>query len=89
MNKQDFLNAEVVKLSDIRPGDQLIAYAWFLWSETEEDAPGFCIEPWACVEVKVYGPLDELYVDCKCGKHFLEGQVDFNDNVTLVGLRRL
>ena len=59
-----------MKLSEVQPGDVLIADAGFT-----------CIEPGATLVVG-----EDLSVPCADGKHFLDGQVSFDDGDTLVGL---
>ena len=59
-----------MKLSEVQPGDVLIADGGFT-----------CIKPGAQLVV-----ADDLSIPCACGKHFLDGQVDFDDGDTLVGL---
>ena len=59
-----------MKLSEVKPGDVLIADGGFT-----------CIELGATLVVG-----DDLSVPCAHGKHFLDGQVDFDDGDTLVGL---
>ena len=51
-------------------------------SEVKPGDGGFtCIEPGATLVVG-----EDLSVPCAVGKHFLDGQVDFDDGDTLVGL---
>jgi hypothetical protein len=60
-------------ISQIKPGDTLIA----------DD--GFdCLEHGQSVVVEADG--DYLFVPCKCGRHGLDGQLDFGGNGNLVGL---
>lgn len=76
MNAEQFLTLPTVKFSELGVADALIADNGF-----------DCIKHWACVSV-LKDERGELYVPCKCGQHFLEGQLDHDDNDTLVGLRR-
>ena len=59
-----------MKLSEVKPGDVLIADGGFT-----------CIKQGARLVV-----ADDLSVSCSHGKHFLDGQIDFDDGDTLVGL---
>jgi hypothetical protein len=60
-------------ISQIKPGDTLIA----------DD--GFdCLDTGQSVVVQDDG--DGLFVPCRCGRHGLDGQLDFDGNGNLVGL---
>lgn len=61
-----------VKIADVKPGDTLIADAGF-----------FCVNPGPVV---VKGVPGALYFECACGRHDLDGQLDFDEGQTLVGL---
>lgn len=64
----------MTKLSEIKEGDVLVV------------GHGFnCLEPATEHEVEMYA--GGLFVACKYGKHFLEGQCDNNGN--LVGFTKL
>jgi hypothetical protein len=63
----------MTKLNEVQVGDKLKADGGFE-----------CINPDTILEVK--SSHNGLYVDCACGKHNLDGQVDWTDHVTLVGL---
>lgn len=65
---------EWAKLSDLKPGDKLIADGGFT-----------CIPDGTIVEVAV-DARNESYVPCKCGMHNLHGQVSEDDDDHLVGL---
>lgn len=62
-----------MKVSEVKLGDILIADGGF-----------DCLKENQHCEVKADG--DELYVECSHGKHFLEGQCDFETGTKLVGL---
>ncbi|MGJ4855539.1 hypothetical protein ACN6KF_001485 [Labrys sp. La1] len=61
------------KLSEIKAGSRLVADGGF-----------DCIEQGTILIVCDSG--DGLYVPCACGEHYLEGQLDFDDDDTLIGL---
>lgn len=61
-----------VKITDVKPGDTLIADAGFT-----------CVPPGPVV---VKGVSGALYFECACGRHDLCGQLDFDGGQTLVGL---
>lgn len=60
------------KLSELQPGDILRA-----------DADFTCIE--ANARRVALKDDDGYYVICECGRHYLSGQLDYNDNDTIVG----
>jgi len=62
-----------VKLSELKVGDSLIADEGFS-----------CLLNGECVTVEK--DLVNLFVRCSDGKHFLDGQVSFEDHDTLIGL---
>lgn len=64
-----------VKFDDIRPGDVLIPDGGF-----------DCMTAGVPLTVKADG--DSLFVPCACGQHYLDGQLDFDDQETIIGLRR-
>jgi hypothetical protein len=76
MSITEYLELEAVKLSAISVGEVLVADNGF-----------DCIESWSSASVEKDN-RGELFIACKCGQHFLEGQLDLDDNDTLVGLRR-
>lgn len=76
MNTAEFLKQPIAKLSALEVGASLIADNGF-----------DCIRAWSRVDVQK-DDRGEFYVACKCGQHFLEGQLDHDDHDTLVGLRR-
>lgn len=62
-----------VGYSSLRAGDKLQADAGFT-----------CVKPGEVLEIKERN--GGLYVECEDGDHFLDGQLDFDDQETLVGL---
>lgn len=65
-----------MKYSELKTGMKLIA------------GHGFdCIPQGAVVEVHAYGP--QLIVECGCGLHFLDGQIDAHGNLVGLGLAEL
>lgn len=60
------------KITEVKAGDVLVADAGFT-----------CVE---AGEVIVKSDDDGLYFECACGRHGLDGQLDFDDQQTLVGL---
>ena len=64
----------MMKLSDLKAGDRIIA------------DEGFTCLPVGPHVVKDYN--GELYVDCSCGKHMLDGQLDFTDCETIIGFSK-
>lgn len=62
-------------ISELKPGDVLIA-----------DADFDCMESGGSYLVKTDEQAD-LYVQCRCGRHYLDGQTD-DDGKTLIGLSK-
>jgi hypothetical protein len=75
MSSTEFLKQPIAKLSALEVGASLVADNGF-----------DCIRAWSRVDVQK-DERGELYVACKCGQHFLEGQLDHDDQDTIVGLR--
>lgn len=65
-----------LKISDVRPGDVLVADGGFTCMRQDTH----CV-----VKADENG---ELYVECDEGRHLLSGQLDFDDQETLVGLTK-
>lgn len=63
-----------MKISDVTTGTVLFADAGF-----------DCLKPNQPCEVKK-DDAGELYVECACGQHGLDGQLDFATQTELVGL---
>ena len=71
-----FDSAKDVNVADLNKGDVLVADGGF-----------DCIpEGKLCI---VHEHPNGLYVDCARGKHFLEGQIDYDNIGYLVGLRMI
>lgn len=70
-------SAEAVKLGEVSPGDLLICDAGFT-----------CLALGATVQVEA-APCGCTFIRCREGTHALDGQVDDEDDDTLVGLRRV
>jgi hypothetical protein len=49
---------------------------------------GFYCHPGGPAKVFWDEDFEEFYFECKFGKHFLKGQLDFDDAETLVGIER-
>ena len=88
MTKTDIQGREYALLSRLRAG-----------TVVQVDADFDCIEAWSTREVKhdldaarralTQGASTDffsLYVDCACGQHFLEAQIDVDDCDSLVGV---
>lgn len=69
--------AEVVKFEDVQAGDILICDAGFS-----------CLKLGATVTVEA-SPCGSTFIRCKNGTHLLDGQIQDEDDDTLVGLRRV
>lgn len=72
------------KLADIKPGDVLIADGGF---EPHDDSDTPCLAEGErlLVEADLQG---EIYVRCRAGRHYLDGQHD-EETGELIGLRRV
>lgn len=67
-----------MKLSELKAGDKV---------RVDENVA--CLGPTLVHEVKQDGPGQAfLYLDCAYGRHYLDGQLD-SDNETLVGISRV
>jgi len=81
MPKTDINNKPYALLSQVKVGDILIADEGFI-SNDENGKDIHCIRPNRKCKVKY---SNGLYVRCAHGRHYLEGQLDFEDNNSLVG----
>ncbi len=86
MSKTDINNKPYALLSQTKPGDYLIADDGFYSDRNINGIKGVefhCIKPNRKCLVKQH--TTGLYVTCAHGKHFLEGQLDYNDHDSLIG----
>ncbi len=85
--KTDINNKPYALLSQTKPGDYLISDEGFISDDRNVDGiegvEFHCIKPNRKCLVKYHET--GLYVTCGKGKHFLEGQLDFEDNDSLIG----
>ena len=84
--KTDKFGKPYALLSQTHPGDFLIADDGFISDRNQngiEVINFHCIRPNRKCEVKYHET--GLYVTCGKGKHFLEGQLDFEDKDSLIG----
>ena len=73
---------EYAKISEVHLGSVLIADGGFISSDEHYNGPrdseGFfhCLDEGEEVTVQFDKEMNELFVPCKCGQHFLSGQIE-------------
>jgi hypothetical protein len=82
MPQTDINGKPYALLSQTKPGDYLIADGGF-FSDDKNNKEIHCISPNR--KCKVISHPNGLAVKCYHGLHFLEGQLSFEDNDSLIG----
>jgi len=70
---KDKQGREYARMSDLKEGDEVTV-----------DGDFTCMLPWS--QAEVLGDEDGLYILCEEGQHYLQGQLDYQDDDSLVGI---